>query len=121
MLPNWPEIKDVISQTTGLSHPALHVILGLAIYGLVLAALRCELRNPLPWLILLVLECGNEVIDQFVGAYYDGSPDFAKSGADMAITMLLPTVVLLCGMTVRNGRTARTEHRRVPRRPVNRQ
>lgn len=93
----WAQYKLMLGDQLGLSPDVLHLHAGMLVLCLAALALR---RSPLswrPWLVLFVLECGNELADLMLDGM--GSPE-ATLGAglhDLVNTMFAPTLLLLVG------------------------
>jgi hypothetical protein len=90
----WSRFKDVLSKWSGLSHDALHMHVGLALFLLLAFLLRRRRWGVLAALGgVLALELANEVIDALDWVRWTGAPNFIESGRDIASTMVWPTVL----------------------------
>jgi hypothetical protein len=105
----WSRFKEALSKSVGLSHDALHVHVGLALF-LLLALLLRRYRWGVPAAlgVVLALELGNEVSDAFDWVRWTGAPNFIESGRDIASTMFWP-VVLAVGLAVWRRKKARVD------------
>ena len=85
--------KTQLSDLLGISKDALHILLGLAIYLIVVVVFRRPLANWVPWLALLAFE----IVNEFMDIFHEGIMRFelGDSFKDVLNTMFWPTVVLL--------------------------
>lgn len=97
-------IKDVV-RLSGLPDPALHALLGLAIYLVAAIVLRRGLGSWLPWLITLGVQLVNEVAD--IGRDLLDGEIFRWRGSliDTVVTIAMPTLLLLIGKLYTASRT----------------
>ncbi|MEH3038220.1 MAG: hypothetical protein PGN23_17265 [Sphingomonas adhaesiva] len=107
----WLLAKDVAVATSGLSRPALHVLLGTALFALLLPA------SPIrAWAIVIAIELANEAVDRHhllaIGAGFDPM----ASWRDVVDTMMLPTLILLARQAWHDGRHGYRRRRRRARR-----
>lgn len=95
----WSAIKASVETFTehslGFSHDALHVLVGVCLQLLVAALLRRSIRSPVPWAIVLALECLNEWHDLRVEHWPSPAMQWGESMKDVLLTMALPTLLLL--------------------------
>ncbi|MEQ9637754.1 MAG: hypothetical protein RLW68_16935 [Devosia marina] len=86
-------IKTELSELLFLSRDALHIHIGLGIYVAAMLLFRRGPASIVPWLVVLVAQLANELLD----AIHHGVLDIDLTGAlrDIGNTMLWPTVVLL--------------------------
>lgn len=92
---DWHQIKQCISDYSGLHMDALHVhgsILGLLAAALLL---RKPLSSPWPWLVVLVAALANEWFDLTYEIWPTRAGQYQESIKDIWNTMLAPTVLLL--------------------------
>jgi hypothetical protein len=89
-------IKDIV-RLSGLPDPALHVILGLVIFFVAAAILRVPVSNWKPWLVVLGLQLVNEGADLLREVIEGGTVFLRGSLIDTAVTLLLPTLIVLAG------------------------
>lgn len=92
---DWIEAKAFVEAASGISHDALHVILGVAVQLLAAALLRSSLAGVGPWLVVLALELVNEWNDLAVEQWPSPGQQWGESAKDLALTMVLPTLLLL--------------------------
>jgi hypothetical protein len=90
-------MKAWLEHAVGLNMDALHVYLGLAILTLAALVLRKPLRSPMPWLVLFVLELGNEYYDWTYEVWPgpDRQIQLAEGVRDIWNTMAVPTLLLV--------------------------
>jgi hypothetical protein len=88
-------IKTLLSEAVGLSKDALHLHLGLLVFLLAMVVFRRSAASLVPWLCVLALELGNELMDAL--HFHNGVYDFTIAGGlkDIVNTMLWPTILLL--------------------------
>lgn len=94
---DWHQAKEWLEHALGLNMDALHVYVGLAILLLAALVLRRPLRSPLPWLVLLLLELGNEYYD-WTYEIWPGAErqiQLAEGVRDVWNTMAVPTLLLI--------------------------
>lgn len=91
----WYQVKLFIEHASGISMDALHILVGFAIFLLAAQVLRRSVANPLPWLATLVLEIGNEAHDLTIELWPDIGSQLGEGAKDIALTMALPTLVML--------------------------
>ncbi|AKM08237.1 hypothetical protein [Pelagerythrobacter marensis] len=93
----WIGWKMWLSDWTALSHPVLHAYLGLLAQILFAAVARRGLASVWPWLLVLLLECGNELLDWSRALAYGttGKALAVETAWDIAFTMALPTALLI--------------------------
>lgn len=102
----WARHKLLLGTEVGLSADALHVQVGIALLCLAALVLR---RSPLdwrPWLVLLVLELGNEAADLLLEGMGSTEATLAAGLHDVINTMAAPTLLVLVGWWQRRGRSA---------------
>jgi hypothetical protein len=110
------ELKLALASHTGLSQDALHVHAAIVLYLLAALALR-NIRSLLPWLLVLALELGNELLDlqeQYsVGRAYGWDEAFAagwpEALKDIVNTMIWPTAMLAAAHLAARFRRPRPE------------
>lgn len=93
MVLDWETAKTWLSSEFHLSHAALHIHLGLAIYLLTSLLLRRPLGSIVPWLVVAMLELANEASD-FMRYYVSAWPWTATNTIeDVVNTLFWPTVL----------------------------
>jgi len=104
----WYQFKLFIEHASGISMDALHVILGFVIFLIVARLLKTGTASPIPWLVLFLLELGNEAYDLKVELWPDRASQLGEGVKDIMLTMALPTLVALLarwvpGLFVQDG------------------
>lgn len=91
----WHDGKVSIENSVAISHDALHVFFGV----LVLVAAGLILRRPIsswrPWLWVLALTLWNETVDLWNEQWPDRWMQYGEGVKDVALTMAVPTVLML--------------------------
>lgn len=88
--------KMFLERSLAFHNDALHVMAGLALALVFAALLRRSLADWLPWLLVLALELANEVNDYFFEIWANEVPQqLGEMAKDIALTMVLPTLVLI--------------------------
>lgn len=87
--------KAFLERFSAISHDAMHVIAGVLIQLLLAALLRTSVARFLPWGILLLLELANEWNDLSTERWNDAALQWGEVAKDVALTMALPTLLLL--------------------------
>lgn len=91
----WFELKTGFEQGLPFHNDALHVIAGVAIQLLAALVLRRGISRPGPWLVVAILTLLNEWSDLRAEHWPDLSDQWFESGKDVALTLVLPTLLLL--------------------------
>jgi hypothetical protein len=91
---DWYGVKEFLEYWSGLDMDSLHVHAG--VLGQIAAALvlRRPVRSVIPWLLVLVAACANEVYDYHYEIWPDRSAQLDGGIRDIWNTMLLPTLIL---------------------------
>lgn len=88
----WVTFKELVVDWVGLDKDALHVLAGLATLLAAAMVLRRPIASPWPWLTVLALELGNEIVSGLA----DGTiEEWERAGSihDLWVVMLAPTVL----------------------------
>ena len=91
---HWYQLKDPVADLFGLSHDAMHVHVGLAIFLMVAVLLR-KVRGGV-WIALglvLAAELVNEVGDSLDWIRWTGAPNLVESAKDVVSTVLWPLLL----------------------------
>jgi diacylglycerol kinase len=91
----WYETKQFVEHATAISMDALHVLIGVIIFLGLSLLLRRPVTDWRPWLAVLGLTLLNEAIDIWVERWPSPGMQLGESAKDIALTLLLPTVILL--------------------------
>src|SRR5437868_15240968 len=92
---SWYEVKIFIEHASIVSSDALHVLVGVGVWIVVALVSRRSLASWLPWLVLLAAILFNELVDLWVEQWPDKAMQYGEGAKDLALTMFLPTVLLL--------------------------
>lgn len=92
---SWLYFKNSFSAMAGVSHDALHVLVGVAIQLLVALIFRRRVTSIGPWLVVLAIECLNEWADLTSEVWPNRIDQWHESYKDVALTMAIPTVLVL--------------------------
>lgn len=106
---DWAQFKLALGRDLGLSADLLHVHGGIAVLCLAALLLR---RSPLsikPWLVLLMLEVGNEGADLLLDGMGSDEATLAAARHDVINTMLAPTLLLVTGWWQQRRRSRRAD------------
>ena len=95
VLRGWEWTKQFLSDELQLTHAMLHVHVGLALFVAFTLLLRRPSGSPLPLLLVLLAEAGNELMD-FSRYYSSGWPwTVAPTAHDIVETLLWPLLLTL--------------------------
>ena len=94
VMTGWSHVKDVIEAAVPIDNLMLHVIVGYALYALVVRLVRGP-RAPLTaWLVVLAAILANEFVDLWIEQWPDPAQQYGESLRDLLWTMALPSVAL---------------------------
>ena len=99
-------LKTDLAQFLGITKDALHIHIGLAIFFGLVVVLRRSPSSIFPWLGLLTIELGNEIMDIFHWHQGTFSFEIGDSFKDVNNTMTWPTLALLTFRYVERRRRA---------------
>ncbi|PZU56924.1 MAG: hypothetical protein DI547_15270 [Sphingobium sp.] len=90
----WGPVKVQIEYVLGLSSDAVHVHVSVLMFLFFALVTRRRLSHPMPWLMVLGVECLNELVDmnQPFGTIENNWP---ASWHDIKNTMFLPTMIMI--------------------------
>ena len=86
----YESAKDALAHDLGLSHPILHVHVGLGLYVAAALLLR-SFSSPWPLIAVAVAEAVNEALDRMAF----GSWRFADTAGDVANSLFWPLVLFI--------------------------
>lgn len=92
---DWYQLKIALSQTTGVSQDALHILAGTACQLLIAGLFRLRVSNLLPWAVVLALEVANEWSDLHFEIWPNRGQQWGESIKDMCVTLAVPTAIFL--------------------------
>ena len=90
---SWYQVKELVRHATGWPMDTLHVMAGVVLQLLAAAVLRTSLASKWPWLIVLLLELGNEFVDLWVERWPSLGMQLGEGLRDVISTMLLPIIL----------------------------
>lgn len=91
----WYQFKVALSTAVGVSQDALHIFTGVGIQILVALVFRLRLSSLIPWAVVLGLELANEYSDLHIDSWPDRAVQYGESLKDLAVTMAIPTLLML--------------------------
>ena len=91
---DWAAFKTLITDETGLSRDALHLIAGLGAYLILTALLPRRVSPAIPWFVILLAGLANEWADYL---YETWPGQWRESLKDMVTTLALPSLLILFG------------------------
>jgi hypothetical protein len=92
---SWHEGKLFIEHAIAIDHDALHVIVGVLFWLAFAVVGRRPISSSRPWLWLLALILWNETVDLWTEQWPDPGMQYGEGAKDVALTMLIPTVLML--------------------------
>ena len=98
----WFSLKTALEVGWGTSDATLHVVGGLALQIACAFLLRLSVSSMWPWILVLLVQLVNEAADLHWGGI-SGDGSLGASTIDTALTMLLPTALLLFARARRNA------------------
>ncbi len=93
----WVAHKDALVAALGLSRDLLHLSIGALAFVALLAVLR---SRAVAWFAVLAIECINEAGDLLAAVTLGGRIAWADSASDIALTLLVPTILCTGGVTL---------------------
>lgn len=93
----WHQGKLFIEHAVSISHDSLHVIVGVLVWVVVALLSRRPLTSWTPWLWVFAFILWNETVDLWNEQWPDPGMQYGEGAKDVAITMLLPTVLMFAG------------------------
>ncbi|MFM5929481.1 MAG: hypothetical protein ACKOPQ_01080 [Novosphingobium sp.] len=88
--------KMFVERSIAFHNDALHVMAGVVLALLAAAVLRRSLAQVLPWFVVLLIELVNEANDYFFEPWpNDVARQFGEMAKDVALTMALPSLLLI--------------------------
>ena len=112
----WYQGKLFIERATAVSHDSLHVIFGVVVLLAAALLLRQSVASLRPLLAVLAFALFNEAVDLWVERWPDAAMQYGEGVRDLALTMLLPTILMVAARLrpdlFRQGGRARWRKRR---------
>ena len=91
---SWHQGKLFIEHAVRISHDSLHVIVGVLVWLVVAFLSRRPLTSWVPWLWALAFILWNETVDLWSERWPDAGMQYGEGAKDVALTMLLPTLLM---------------------------
>lgn len=92
----WMDIKTALTDASGLSRDAMHILTGLGVHVFLVLAFRSWFGALWPVGIVLLLALGNEWIDLTTEVWTgELARQYAESAKDLATTLAAPVTLLL--------------------------
>lgn len=96
VLTRWTDLKGQVSDALGVGHDILHVPVGLLLFMGLIVLFRCKERPVIrSFLVVLALQCGNEILDAIQWDIWTGTIPWEEAAKDTLVTMAAPTLVLV--------------------------
>ena len=92
---SWHQGKLFIEHAVSISHDSLHLIVGVLVWVAVALVSRRSLTGWVPWAWTFAFIFWNETVDLWVERWPDAGMQFGEGAKDLALTMLLPTLLML--------------------------
>ncbi len=92
---SWHQGKLFIEHAVSISHDLLHLIVGVLVWIVVALVSRRPLTAWVPWAWTFAFIFWNETVDLWVERWPDAGMQFGEGAKDLALTMLLPTLLML--------------------------
>jgi hypothetical protein len=92
---SWYQAKLFLEHSVAFSNDALHVIFGVLAQFVAALLLRRPMSAAGPWLAALGVTLWNEAVDLWSERWPQPGMQYGESAKDLALTMLLPTLLLL--------------------------
>ena len=92
---SWHQGKLFIEHAVSISHDSLHLIVGVLVWIVVALVSRRPLTGWVPWAWTFAFIFWNETVDLWVERWPDAGMQFGEGAKDLALTMLVPTLLML--------------------------
>jgi hypothetical protein len=113
---SWYQAKLFVEHAVTISHHMLHVIVGFLIWLALALLMRRPITSWYPLLWLFAIIAWNETVDLWMEQWPDPGHQYGEGVKDLALTILLPTVVMFAARArpdlFRSGLGARRRKRR---------
>ena len=91
----WHQAKLLVEHAVTISHDTLHVFIGLILWLLLATVTRRPVTSWRPWLWTFVIIFWNETVDLWTEVWPDPGQQYGEGLKDLALTMFVPTVLLV--------------------------
>jgi hypothetical protein len=113
---SWYQAKLFVEHAVMISHDTLHVIVGFIIWLALALFMRRPITSCYPLLWLFAIIAWNETVDLWTEKWPDPGQQYGEGAKDLALTILLPTVLMFAARArpdlFRSGLGARRRKRR---------
>jgi hypothetical protein len=113
---SWHQAKLFVEHAVTISHDTLHVIVGFLIWLALALLMRRPITSWHPLLWLFAIIAWNETVDLWTEQWPDPGHQYGEGFKDLALTMLVPTVLMFAARArpdlFRPGLGARRRKRR---------
>lgn len=92
---SWAETKLSLERSLPFDSDWLHLILGPMVIVVAAQIMRKPIRSWWPWSAVFAVVAINEFIDLYVDQWPDWEMQYAESAADILLTLVLPTLMLV--------------------------
>ena len=92
---SWHQGKLFIEHAVSISHDSLHLIVGVLEWIVVALVSRRSLTGWVPWTWTFAFIFWYETVDLWVERWPDAGMQFGEGAKDLALTMLVPTLLML--------------------------
>jgi hypothetical protein len=96
---SWHQGKLFIEHAVQISHDSLHLIVGVLVWLVLALVSRRPIPSLIPWLWVLAFILWNETVDLWTEHWPDAGMQYGEGAKDVALTMLLPTVLMFAART----------------------
>jgi hypothetical protein len=91
---SWHQGKLFIEHAISISHDSLHLIVGVLVWLVVALVARRPLTGWFPWAWTFAFILWNETVDLRTERWPDLGMQYGEAAKDLALTMLLPTILM---------------------------
>jgi hypothetical protein len=91
---SWHQGKLFLEHAVQVSHDTLHLIVGVLIWLVAALLTRRPVTSWIPWLWVLAFILWNEAADLWNEHWPDAGQQYGEGAKDVALTMLVPTVLM---------------------------
>lgn len=92
---SWHQGKLFVEHSVSISHDALHILLGVALWMGLGLLFRRPLTSWVPWLWLLAVILWNETVDLWIEQWPNPGQQYGESAKDILLTLAVPTLIMV--------------------------